>query len=103
MAEKPKLNYSLVLSDHVRDKMDRLKILDEDVCTVLDIGESAGRRTFDPEKKTYKCYRELGHITCWVEYRREGNAYEIVNLYIHRMKIELEGVWNGKKIDTDLR
>ena len=28
---------------------------------------------------------------------------EILNLYTHRMKIELEAVFNGRKTETDLR
>ena len=27
------------------------------------------------------------------------HGYEIYNLYTHRMKIELEAVWNGRKTD----
>lgn len=103
MEEKPELKYELIIKDAARDKMDRLKVLEEDICHVLEMGEVHGRRTLDPEKGTYKCYREVGHITCWVEYRIKDNAYEIVNVYTHRMKIELEAVWNGRKTDTDLR
>ena len=61
------------------------------------------------EKQTYSAYKEMGHITCWVEYRRlnpddqkEEPPIEVLNVYTHRMKIKLEGVWNGIKIDTDL-
>lgn len=103
MAEKPELTYHLKINDDIRDKMNRLKVLEEDICHVLEMGEVHGRRTLDPEKGTYKCYREVGYITCWVEYRVQEEVYEIVNLYTHRMKIELEAVWNGRKTDTDLR
>jgi len=55
-------------------------------------------------------------MTCWVEYRLPGSArvpdsdsepmtppgtYELVNAYVHRMKIELEPVWKGRKIGED--
>lgn len=103
MEEKPSLKYRLIISPEIRNKMNKLKVLEEDICNVLEIGEEAGRRTFDPKRNTYKCYRELGYITCWVEYRAKEEEYEVINLYTHRMKIELEGVWNGRKTDTDLR
>ena len=103
MSVKPdKCRYELRINTDIRRKMNRLKILEEDLCKVIEYGEKAGRRTFDPERGTYKSYRELGSITCWAEYRMAGQAYEIVNVYSHRMKIVLEAVWNGKKTDADL-
>ena len=103
MESKPELTYELIVSDEVRDKMNSLRILEEDICFVLEAGEKYGRRTFVPDNDSYKCYREIGYITCWVEYREKNGAYEILNLYTHRMKIELEAVFNGRKIETDLR
>ena len=41
-------------------------------------------------------------MTYWVEYRKNGESFELVNAYSHRMKIELEAVWDGKKVDTDM-
>jgi hypothetical protein len=55
-------------------------------------------------------------MTCWVEYRLPGSAkvpdiesgtltpsgtYELVNAYAHRMRIELEPVWKGRKIEKE--
>ena len=79
-----------------------MKILEEDLCEVIRFGESSGRRTYDYQKDTYSCYRELGHVTCWVEYRKADSLYEVINVYTHRMKIKLEGVWNGRKVEADL-
>ncbi len=94
--------FQLKIGPEIQDKMDRMKILEEDLYTVIEYAENSGRRALDPEKKTYSCYRESGHITYWVEYRKEGEIYEIVNVYTHRMKIKLEGVWNGRKTESDL-
>lgn len=103
METKPEqCKFSLKIGADVQDKMDALKILEEDVCQVIELGESSKRRTFDPQKGTYTCYRESGHLTFWVEYRKDGEAYEVVNVYSHRMKIKLEGVWNGRKTEIDL-
>lgn len=103
MDKKPEpCQYSLKIGADVLDKMDLLKILEEDVCRVIDLGETTKRRTYDSQKDTYTCYRESGNITFWVEYRKAGGAYEVVNVYTHRMKIKLEGVWNGRKTEADL-
>jgi len=92
----------LNFGEGILEKMGKIKILAEDVCLVIEHGEASKRRTFDPKKETYSCYWELGYITCWVEYRRNGGEYEVVNVYTHRMKIKLEEVWNGRKIEIDL-
>lgn len=94
--------FRLKIGPEVLDKMDRLKIIEEDVCRVLELGERSKRRTFDPEKATFTCYRESGSVTYWVEYRKNGEEYEVVNVYTHRMKIKLEGMWNGRKTEIDL-
>ncbi len=128
MEKKPEdCSFRLKISPEVREKMDRRKILEEDLWEVIRLSGASKRRTYDSQKGTYTCYRELENITYWVEYRpigiekrgldgidREGAedqddgacpgdaVYEIVNAYTHRMKIKLEGVWNGRKTDIDL-
>ncbi|MGI6721328.1 MAG: pyridine nucleotide-disulfide oxidoreductase/dicluster-binding protein [Anaerovoracaceae bacterium] len=108
MTEKPKENrYKLKIDPEVQQKMDSLRLLESDICETLEAGEEHGRRTIDPESGNYKCYRELGNITCWVEYAVTedddgGKIYDIRNLYTHRMSIKLEEVWNGKRTETDL-
>ena len=42
-------------------------------------------------------------MTFWAEYLPEGSDYRLFNAYGHRMKIELEEVWNGRIQKTDLR
>lgn len=95
--------YTLVMQEDVRAKVNKQKILEEDICEVIRNAESTGRRTFDPQTGHYKAYKEIGYITCWIEYSPLEEGYEIYNLYTHRMKIELEAVWNGRKTDIDLR
>jgi len=103
MENKPEpCKYNIKFGPEILKKMDELKLLEEDVWRVVEFGETSRRRTFDPEKGTYTCYRESGHITIWAEYRINGEEYEIVNAYTHRMKIKLEGVWNGRKTEIDL-
>jgi hypothetical protein len=94
--------YTLLISDALRGKMDSQQLIDEDVVAVLDESARLGRRTFVAESDSFVCYAELDYITCWVEYRMDGDAYEIINVFSHRMKIELENMWNGRKTDADL-
>ncbi len=94
--------FRLKIGPDALDKMDLLKIIEDDVCHVIELGERSKRRTYDPEKDTFTCYRESGNVTYWVEYRKDGEEYEVVNVYAHRMKIKLEGMWNGRKAEIDL-
>lgn len=99
------------ISGELKAKLDRERILEEDVISVLDFCERTGRRVYLPETGNYSGYREIGYTTYWVEYRPvlsaavacgpEDGCFEIVNAYAHRMKIELEPVWNGKKTEQD--
>ena len=76
-------------------------MLEEEVIEVLDFCERTGRRVYHTEKQTYSGYHEVGYMTYWVEYKKasEEGGYELVNAYAHRMKIELEAVWNGSKTE----
>ncbi len=104
MNVKPEvIKTKLIIGEEMQQKMNAQKLLEEDIANVIEFSQSTGRRVFDPEKETYTVFRELGYITCWVEYRLVEDAFEIVNVYTHRIKIELEMIWNGSKTDFDLR
>lgn len=103
MEEKPRESkLTILIPAEIQSKMDSQKLVSQDVEEVLEFGESAGRRAYNPEKDTYQCYKELGFITCWVEYQIKGDTYLVTNVFTHRMKIELEAVWNGKKTGHNL-
>ena len=89
------------ISKAVAGKLSKERILEEDVIGVLEFCERTGRRVYHPELGTYSGYMEVGYTTYWVEYKAESKdeSYELVNAYSHRMKIELEAVWNGRKAD----
>lgn len=101
--EQYEKDHKIIMTEEVRRKANRQKILEEDIYEVISNAETTGRKTLDPETGHYKAYKEIGYITCWVEYSPAEEGYEVYNLYTHRMKIELEAVWNGKKTDTDMR
>ena len=103
---------NVYISEELKKKLNKNRILEEDVVKVLDFCERSGRRVFLPDKGIYGGYSEIGYTTYWVEYRMpkpaegagssDGRApasasYELVNAYAHRMKIEQEPVWNGRK------
>ena len=102
MNSKPeKQAYNLIMTDEVADKVNKLKILEDDICNVISHAETTGRRTLSADTKPYKAYYEIGAITVWLEYTN-GKAPEdriIHNVYSHRMQIQLEAVFNGRKID----
>lgn len=102
MNSKPeKQAYNLIMTDEIAKKVNKLKILEDDICNVISHAETTGRRTVSPDTKHYKAYYEIGAITVWVEYTN-GKAPEdriIHNVYSHRMQIQLEAVFNGRKID----
>jgi Fe-S oxidoreductase len=127
MSDKPEaFDFKMIMVPEIREKMNRLKLLESDLGNVLAFSLQTKRRTYNAERDVYRCYRELGHITCWLEYRphiaetesasavkthtekgklgiQNEQEYEIVNIFTHRMKIEIEAVWNGRKTDADLR
>jgi Fe-S oxidoreductase len=103
--ERPRPGIQLIIDPELKDKLHREHILEEEVAEVIAFCEKTGRKISLVEKETFSGYRQIGHMTYWVEYKPvEGKAecYELVNAYSHRMKIDLEAVWNGKKTDIDM-
>ena len=106
------------ISEELSQKLSLKRILEKDIISVVEFCERTGRRVFHPEKESYSGYRQIGYATYWVEYKvigleggmqksesnmqKLGAEYELVNAYAHRVKIELETVWNGKKTEADM-
>jgi hypothetical protein len=85
----------------VLEKISQQRILEEDILRVIEFCETTKRKVYHAEKKTWSGYREIGFMTYWVEYEEEDvETFLVHNAYSHRMKIELEGVWNGTKRET---
>ncbi len=92
----------LLISPELEAKLSREHILEEDVLDVISFCESCGRKIWSPEQKSFTGYREVGKFTLWVEYEPCGEDFKLRNAYSHRMRIELEEVWNGRKQKIDL-
>lgn len=94
-----KLHYS----DELKEQMRKERILEEDVAAVIRYCEKSGRKLREDGETAYTGYREAGYMTYWVTYEKiSEQEYLIQNIYSHRMKIELEEVWNGVRKENDL-
>ncbi|MDR3225750.1 MAG: FAD-dependent oxidoreductase [Clostridiales Family XIII bacterium] len=115
-------DFTLAIPGDLLHKMDALKILEDDAYEVVDFMRRTGRSAFDRTGGTHSGYRKIGHMTYWVTYR-ENNAdsgasnisdgtgasddtsspdsrkdiLTLVNIYAHRMSIDMEQIWNGHK------
>jgi len=79
----------LIVSEQLREKLDRDKILETDLLNVIEHCEETGAKVMDPEKGSFFGHMQIGKMTFWVEYRiTQKNEYELINGYCHRMKIE---------------
>jgi Fe-S oxidoreductase len=92
-------DFTLSISDELLRKMDGEKILEDDVYQVVGFMRSSGRRSFDAASGTHSGYRKIGHTTYWVSYRENagGDELTLVNVYSHRMSVDMERIWNGRK------
>ena len=94
----------LIIPDEIYEDMDANRILEEEVYNVVDFLLRTNRRVVDPETGIHSGYRQIGYMTYWVSFKETAteNVYEIVDVYDHRMEIELEAVWNGVKTEADM-
>ena len=103
--DDPDCEIKLIISDELKKKISDQHLLEHDIINVVAFCERTQRTIYDTEKDTYSGYRKIGRMTHWAEYKKtsEPGVFELVNAYCHRMEIELELIWNGEKIDTDLQ
>ncbi|NJO87602.1 MAG: hypothetical protein HC831_00560 [Chloroflexia bacterium] len=81
----------LIISQELREKLNKELILESDIYTVIEKCEQDGNKLIDPEKGTFTGYRQIENTTYWVEYKvSEENRFELINAYCHRMKIETD-------------
>jgi hypothetical protein len=72
----------------LREKMNRLLLLDEDVADAIAFCETQDRKIFNKGSGSYIGYHRRRTLTIWVEYEMtdEANA-ALHNVYTHRMEI----------------
>lgn len=92
----------LMISPQIRKKLDSERILENDIKQVILHCEKTKKRIRHSGSDHYSGYKEIGNMTYWTEYRVVEGGFELVNVYSHRMKIDLEVVWNGKRTEVDM-
>jgi Fe-S oxidoreductase len=75
------------IPEDVYEKMDRLHVSEEDVYDVVEHCEQSNETVFDPETGLLTGHLQIGIITCWVQYRKESDRVNVVNIYCHRIKV----------------
>lgn len=97
--ENKDIGVKLIINDSLEKKLSDELILEEDILIAVEFCEKSGRKVMDPETGNFSGYAEIGHYTYWVEYRPLKDRYELINAYSHRMRIQLEEIWNGRRKD----
>jgi Fe-S oxidoreductase len=77
----------LDISPEVRGRMEKRRILVEDVQQVIEHAERTGRKLQDPKTGHWLAYYAPTTATYWVEYSPSGDTFHIHNVYSHRMQI----------------
>jgi len=77
----------LAIPPEVRARLDRDRILEEDLQQAIQQAESTGEVFRHPGSGRRKAASRPGEVTFWVEYTPEGDGYAIHNAYAHRMEV----------------
>lgn len=75
----------LILTDALRDSLERRMILVEDVQKVIEHAEKSGEFFMNQKNRHALAYFKPNLITYWVEYSKKGESYEVHDAYSHRM------------------
>jgi Fe-S oxidoreductase len=79
----------LLISQELKEKLNKELILETDVYTVIEHCEQSGWKLLNPDSGTFAGHMQIGEMTYWVEYRvKQEHGFELINAYCHRMKIE---------------
>jgi hypothetical protein len=99
-------SFTLHIPEELLRKMSRERLLVDDAYAVVDFTRRTKRRVRDAQTGAYSGYRKIGHTTYWVTYseatQEEGASIDLLNIYTHRMEIEMEQVWNGRRLRGEL-
>lgn len=80
-------NPNIIISDKLKQKLNRNLILEEEAIDVISYCEASGSKVLNRKNNTFCGYRKIGYMTYWVEYRYAEEGIELVNAYSHRMTI----------------
>jgi glutamate synthase (NADPH/NADH) small chain len=77
----------LEISREVAERLDRRRILVEDLQLVIEHAETSGEKLFHPQSGHYKACHAPYKVTFWVEYSPATDGYVVHNAYAHRMEV----------------
>jgi hypothetical protein len=102
--EEPTYDFRLVIGEELRQKISAERILEGDLYAVMKDLLRTGRTVRHEATGIRSGYKQIGHMTYWVDFAEgdEPDTYTLTGAYAHRMAIDMEGVWNGIKTETDL-
>lgn len=77
----------LVYDDDLGELLEKRLILEEDIREVISDAETTGRFIEEVKSGLRIAYKQIGHVTYWVYYAPEGEAWRVKRAYSHRMEI----------------
>ncbi|MGI6361426.1 MAG: pyridine nucleotide-disulfide oxidoreductase/dicluster-binding protein [Bacillota bacterium] len=80
----------LTISPELTKKLNKLLIIEDDLINVIKHCEATGNKILEENTGNIIGHLRQGIITYWVIYKKNGDQYEVVNAYSHRMQIEGE-------------
>lgn len=78
---------NIIVDKELRDRIEDKLILDGDIKKVIGYAESTKNSFYNPENGHILAWRRLQNVTFWVEYKKEKEAFKIINAYSHRMDV----------------
>ena len=86
-------DFSLVVTDCARRKLDQMHMETDDALTVIRSAESTGSFVLQPSSGHRFAHLQIGSITLWTDYRPlDKNIFFLENVWAHR--IQIIETWN---------
>ncbi len=86
--EMIKPQVTVAIGEDVMQKLQRDYILKEDIEIVIEFCERTGCKLIDPKTGHRIGHLNIGYMTFWAEYAKDGEGYILYDAYAHRMKIQ---------------
>jgi hypothetical protein len=77
----------LIYDDDLGELLEKRLILEEDIRKVIEEAEATSRFIEEVKSGLRIAYKQIGHVTYWVYYAPEGEAWRVRRAYSHRMEI----------------
>jgi len=90
-------------ADGVLERMDKDKILAEDVSAVVNHALRSKESVCHPASGVHSGSLVIGRTTYWVDFTRDGDRVVVLSAYSHRLEIEHEAVWAGAPRELRLK